>query len=204
MFLPRDYCPPIAFLCGCQITEIRTDVVLHPRGIRIMNADGSGNREFLGGGACNPAWSPDGTRIAYSTLFAADPARIRRGVFVINVDGSGDTRVLWNREDDFYGPTCSPDGSQIAYFFAFAFPASRQGLYVMNADGTVSTQLASDQPSGFFEPALSWTADGNRLAYEGASPGNAEIYVIDADGSGRRNLTNHSANDRHPSWSPAR
>ena len=47
-----------------------------------------------------------------------------------------------------------------------------------------------------------WSPDGRRLAFVSGRDGNAEIYVMNADGSAQENLTRHSANDSHPSWSP--
>jgi Tol biopolymer transport system component len=46
-----------------------------------------------------------------------------------------------------------------------------------------------------------WSPDGRKLAFVSRSDGNSEIYVINADGSGQENLTQHPARDSHPSWS---
>ena len=47
-----------------------------------------------------------------------------------------------------------------------------------------------------------WSPDGRKLAFVSRRDGNSEIYVINADGSGQENLTQHPARDSHPSWSP--
>jgi Tol biopolymer transport system component len=84
------------------------------------------------GSTYTPAWSPDGTQIA----FRSD----RDGssdVYVINTDGTG----LQDLTDDpafDWAPSWSPDGSQIA------FQTNRDGdweIYIMNADGTAPTNL---------------------------------------------------------------
>jgi Tol biopolymer transport system component len=46
-----------------------------------------------------------------------------------------------------------------------------------------------------------WSPDGRELAFVSRRDGNFEIYVINADGSGQENLTQHPARDSHPSWS---
>ena len=48
----------------------------------------------------------------------------------------------------------------------------------------------------------SFSPDGSKLVFYSASSGNDEIYVMNADGTGLRNLTNHPARDIHPHWSP--
>ncbi len=46
-----------------------------------------------------------------------------------------------------------------------------------------------------------WSPDGRKLAFVSRRDGNSEIYVINTDGSGQENLTQHPARDSHPSWS---
>jgi Tol biopolymer transport system component len=47
-----------------------------------------------------------------------------------------------------------------------------------------------------------WSPDGNRIAFSSERDGNAEIYVMTADGAGVTRLTNSSAADTDPAWSP--
>lgn len=71
-------------------------------------------------------------------------------------------------------------------------------IYVVNADGTALTQLAGG--AGHGQP--DWSPDGAKLAfaaYDGSIP---EIHVMNADGSGATNVTNHPAFDYAPAWSP--
>lgn len=83
-------------------------------------------------------------------------------------------------------------------------------IYTMAADGSAQTRLTHD---GFLDDGgSSWSPDGERLAYARCMPGldasghkqcvNVEIYVINADGTGATQLTNDSATDLAPSWSP--
>src|SRR5688500_8492524 len=47
-----------------------------------------------------------------------------------------------------------------------------------------------------------WSPDGRRLVYESRRHGRAQLYVMNADGTGERRLTNSVGEDTHPSWSP--
>ena len=79
-----------------------------------------------------PAWSPDGTKIA----FTSDRDGIPK-IYVMNADGTNQTRITDNPASD-EAPAWSPDGSKIA------FTSDRDGnpeIYVMNADGTDQTRL---------------------------------------------------------------
>ena len=86
-----------------------------------------------------PVFSPDGKKIAFTSWDTnLDPATAE--VYVMNVDGTGRTRLTNNSFEDSY-PAWSPDGSQLA------FQSARDGnleIYVMNADGTHQIRLTND------------------------------------------------------------
>ena len=80
-------------------------------GIHVVNADGSGLTN-LGVEGFEPAWSPDGTKIAFSAYPSPDDAF--RDVYVVDADGSGMARVASTPMDQFI-VAWSPDGTQIAF-----------------------------------------------------------------------------------------
>ena len=91
-----------------------------------------------------------------------------------------------------------------------AFHSDRDGnwdIYVMNADGSDPTRL-TDNPAGDTWP--SWSPDGRRIAFHSSrddpDPNDDEdvwdIYVMNADGSDLTRLTDNSAWDSYPRWSP--
>ena len=47
-----------------------------------------------------------------------------------------------------------------------------------------------------------WSPDGRRIAFTSNRDGNYEIYIMNADGTGQSNVTNHPASDNYPAWSP--
>jgi len=85
-----------------------------------------------------PAWSRDGSRIAYSS---EKNGHLRFEIYVMNSDGSQPAQLtdLGGRAS---GPDWSPDGSRIA--FTFADGTEDRNIYVMDADGSNMVQLTTD------------------------------------------------------------
>jgi Tol biopolymer transport system component len=113
----------------------------------------------------------------------------------IGVDGTGD-ETLTDIEREFGSHQWSPDGNRLAVTY---YPLAGEGtapLYTMNADGSDQRELQRDS---VYRPR--WSPDGSRLVFErGVWPG--RIYVINADGTGLRELTTVEGNQRAPEWSP--
>jgi dipeptidyl aminopeptidase/acylaminoacyl peptidase len=80
---------------------------------------------------------------------------------------------------------------------AFRSQCGQSCIVAVNPDGTGQTVLSGSED---FSPA--WSADGRKLAFASYRDGNAEIYVMNADGTAQRRLTNDPAVDDRPSWSP--
>lgn len=135
-----------------------------------------------------PAWSPDGTKIAYDSHKGGN-----WNVWVMNSDGTH-TRQLTNNSHFDGEPTWSPDGTQIA------FVSSRSGRdqvwqYTL-ATGKVK-QLTSTGTND--HPA--WSPDGTQIAFASHRSGTWQIWILTLSGGVRR-LTNDAGNDENPSWSP--
>jgi predicted Ser/Thr protein kinase len=178
----------------------------------------------------DPAWSPNGARIAYVSSRDGN-----NEIYVMNADGSSQTRLTDNAAHDF-SPAWSPDGGRIAFH---SYRDGNSNIYVMNADGSGLARL-TDAPAYQMSPAWSpngtriafemnqdiyvmngdgssltrltddpayewspaWSPDGTRIAFWSTRDGNSEIYVMNADGSALTRLTNHVADDFWPAWSP--
>jgi TolB protein len=150
----------------------------------------------FGGTNSTAAWSPDGTKLAFSSSMRGDPE-----IFVSDANGAAPKRLTAYKGSDV-SPVWNPKtGSQIA------FVSGRTGLpqiYLMEADGT-NVQRMTD---GGYAVSPSWSPNGQFLAfawrrnYGPGAPGGQDIYVMDIASKQWVQLTHDSGVNDYPSWSP--
>jgi TolB protein len=156
--------------------------------------------------AAGPATQPgaDGSKIAFSRLKDNPESNefLETEIWVMNGDGSNPSRLTHNTTWDL-SPVWSPNGKTVA-FYAVQFDALGQQpiapphIYLVDADGS-DQRLLTPMRARF----PSWSANG-QIAFDNGGGGSADIFVVDADGTGEpSNLTKSpAARNIRPDWSP--
>jgi tetratricopeptide (TPR) repeat protein len=168
----------------------------------IVKPDGSHLQEitrFIEDGL--PAWAPNSTSLAFSSTRHGDK---QSRVYVVDgVPFSGgrvDGRPLNFGPDDVRGefPAWTADNRIVYQGCDVTVSPAPCGLFVMPAaPGPQAFKRLTDQPSDSAPAAY-----GDTIAFTSNRDGNWEIYIIDADGSGLKRLTNQASIDGLPTWSP--
>ena len=169
------------------------------KGLYVADVDGTHKRTLLSSSLIStPAWSPDGRWIAFARQIGYGPTEL----YAVHPDGSG---LRWLSR---YTPSANlawPRNGELA-FIGTRGDEERTHLVLVDVDARRVDVMRWRLGGGAGSGEVAWSPDGRRIAYA-ATNGDEDpsaIYVVDADGSGRRRLTPPRPRqyDESPVWSP--
>jgi Tol biopolymer transport system component len=178
--------------------------------IWVMDADGSNQTNLTNTPDSNegqPAWSSDGTRIAFSS--DQDEVPPFTDIWVMNADGTDQTNLTPTAPDadNFheYQPSWAPSGAQLT--FVREVPgqifSEQPDIFVMDTDPATNDAINLTQTDAR-ESHPDWSPDGAKIAFSGVRNGGEEILTMDPDGQNEEILTGDGTDafDEAPEWSP--
>src|SRR5918993_4907420 len=126
-------------------------------------------------------------------------------IITVSPDGTGMKQIT--SASGSGNPTFSPNGEKIAY--AANYGAGTRGIYVMNRSGNAKKALTDSNNVPEYGPT--WSPDGTKIAFirqervstpEGQSDWQVDVWLMNADGSEQKKLTDDSNDEGAPTWSP--
>lgn len=147
-----------------------------------------------------PAWSPDGTQIAY----VSDKSSTFPVLWAMSaIDGTGRHAMATpglQQVEAYDALAWSPDGAQLA-LTVFTAPGPTQiALLPIGGPGRQVGRILTELPGGALDPA--WAPDGSWLAFAGRDGYAVEMFAVQPDGSSVTKLTSDGQLARSPAWSP--
>ncbi len=161
-----------------------------------MDWDGKNQHPITryGSTSIEPAISPDGTRVAFTSFAHGSP-----GIFVFSVDTGRDLRFYNQRASVNSSPSFTPDGKQIIY--SSSAPNDKCcRIFLSNLDGSGFRPITS---GGFIdtEPKVN-PKTGTEMAFVSGRSGPQQIYRANLDGSDIVRLTDGTGEAGNPAWNP--
>lgn len=166
--------------------------------VRITNGNAAKPTPLPRTGGSDPAWSPDGRRLALVESRAVGADRDRGRLVVLDLKRRQMRAVTAFTEPLPTDPAWSPDGRRIA-FTGRRFEGSegiRETLLVVSAAGGPTAAL---RPGGEAGAEPSWAPNGREIAFNRPGKRSSEIWVLNTEGGALRKV---SSDGEDPAWSP--
>ncbi|MEN3011151.1 MAG: PKD domain-containing protein [Candidatus Bipolaricaulaceae bacterium] len=146
----------------------------------------------------NPSWTPSARKeIGTSYMVFASNMDGNQEIYLFNLSDFSWTRLTYSNNPS-YQPSISPDGTKVA--FTRAVSPENTEIFVVDIQTKSIRQLTFSKGQDI---TPRWSPDGTKISFATNRDGNWEIYTMNVDGSGLKNLTNNDkSDDQWPSWSP--
>jgi Tol biopolymer transport system component len=160
-------------------------VNLETREIKRLTNEGSNS---------SPAWSPDGTKIVFSSSRNGD-----NDLYIMDREGTNQQQIT-DLDGNELVPDWSPDGESIAFLSTYE---GAEGIYVVDVSSRTISQLTHNLVD--FSPR--WSSNGKKIVFTShldttATYEPSQIYVMNEDGSQVQQLTNDKYRNISPFWCP--
>jgi Tol biopolymer transport system component len=199
---------------SAQTTSTEGKIVYEKLGdIWVMDADGTNQTNLTNTPDINegqPAWSPDGTKIAFTGPgeLNEDNSGGLDDIYVMDADPSTNDATSLTNTPDFleYRPSWAPSGAQLT--FVREIPgeiiSEQSDIFVMDADPSTNDDAINLTQTDAREDDPAWSPDGAKIAFSGVRNSGSEIVTMDPDGQNEEILTGDGSDafDRAPDWSP--
>jgi TolB protein len=157
-----------------------------------IQLDGQGQRVLTheAGMQYNPAWSPDGNAIVYTSGKTSDSHQI----WIMDKDGKNQKKLTENTGKWDILPVFSPDGEKIA------FASNRKGsfdIWIMDKDGKRLKNLTKNEA---LDTKPSFSPDGKQIIFTSTRSGSLQLWVMNSNGTNPRQITDGESECQAASW----
>ncbi|MEO8394107.1 MAG: hypothetical protein ABI700_14045 [Chloroflexota bacterium] len=138
----------------------------------------------------NPAWSPDGSQLAFVEVAEAV---YNRQLYISNPDLTHARRITTPKLQ-VLSPAWSPDGKQIVFV---GTDDRGDNIYILDLDSGATRQISS----GDFDATPLWSPDGSKILFTSVRTDFVDLYLVNADGTDEHAITTDDEDNFAPIWS---
>ena len=194
-------------LANPMLQKDRTSIIFLEGGkLYAMASDGSGERDLADrepAGCDNVSGASWSQADAGVMVISCRLSKNSYQMFVVDTEGRL-IRRLDAGEKRFGDVTVSPDGQTVLFWASASNNGDGGSLYTLPLIGTGDPKKITSGSKGL-DGDPSWSPDGSQISFRrlvGGADGNADVYVMNADGSAQREVAATEADDVKPVWSP--